>query len=495
MKIHSFLLAAAPIVSVGLYQTDVAVVTREVTPKDGVANIRIDEHAPFAGSLWYSALEPLRIREYDGERSVTISFYAPANLRNIIETAKLEGGHCVTINSNGRELPFGMGGIDWNVFTVNGRIIGEDDTSILLASGSYIKLETRGLLISVSGLSVEDCEATYRGETRQRFLEFTGTKDPFKVEYLTDGASWSPAYRLELDGDKASIVMSGEIENNLANWEDVEVSLISGKCNIYSSPKPENARFAPLSGNRYLSLSKAKNARNDADYYEAPAAIGGSGYDVNMENGSGEDVHYRPIGKLSLKRGETMTIPLGCEKVDIKRIVEWADSGVCWDAVKFKNPFKFPMTFAKMEVTEAGRILGMPKVEWTNPGAETFVKIAEASSIKSSYEEVRESKSSFSSKVGSFGGETTKINGRLYGKAKISGVFKLTNFRSEKALLNVKRIFRGEIIESSFEPTKTKDLPSQDFGINPEHELTWEFELSPNETREFTVTYAHWVLL
>ncbi len=201
------------------------------------------------------------------------------------------------------------------------------------------------------------------------------------------------------------------------------------------------------------------------------------------------------LGPVTLKRGETMTIPLGCEKVDIKRIVEWADSGVCWDAVKFKNPFKFPMTFAKMEVTEAGRILGMPKVEWTNPGAETFVKIAEASSIKSSYEEVRESKSSFSSKVGSFGGETTKINGRLYGKAKISGVFKLTNFRSEKALLNVKRIFRGEIIESSFEPTKTKDLPSQDFGINPEHELTWEFELSPNETREFTVTYAHWVSL
>ena len=59
MKFCSFVLAAAPIVSVGLYQENVAVVTRAVTPKDGSALVRVGAHEPFGGSFWYSSKTPL----------------------------------------------------------------------------------------------------------------------------------------------------------------------------------------------------------------------------------------------------------------------------------------------------------------------------------------------------------------------------------------------------------------------------------------------------
>ena len=100
MTFCSFVLAAAPIVSVGLYQEDAAVVTRAVTPKDGSALVRVGAHEPFSGSLWYTSKTPLKVRSFVGERNVSVSFRAQSYLRGVIEKAKAEGGHRVRIVDN-----------------------------------------------------------------------------------------------------------------------------------------------------------------------------------------------------------------------------------------------------------------------------------------------------------------------------------------------------------------------------------------------------------
>ena len=473
MKFCSFVLVAAPIVSVGLYQEDVAVVTRAVTPKDGSALVRVGAHEPFGGSFWHTSKTPLKVRRFDGERNVSVSFRAPAYLRGVIEKAKAEGGHRVRISDDGLYEK----GEGWQVFSVSGKIRGNRADLVELASGSYVDI-ANGLVVSVDGLAPEDCKFDSEDDDF-RFWEFTGADAPFSVEYLTDGARWTPSYRLALAGEKATLFMSGELINDLGDWNETEVSLISGKCNV--------AR-AGRSGGFGSRKRKMTNASCDMKCVaaELPSA---DGYRSAADEGAGDDVHYRSLGKVSLKCRESLSVPLGAEKTDVKRLVEWTAAGL-WDAVKFRNPFKFPMAAGKIEVVEDGRVLGMPKCEWTNAGDETFVKIAEANSVKGSFEEQRERKGA--SKIGSFGGETMKVNNRTYYKDKVTATFKVTNFRGERAALSVKRLFSGELGEMSLKPTKIKDIPPHDFGVNLDHELTWEFDLEAGETREFRVECARW---
>ena len=72
MKFCLVVLAAAPIVSVGLYQENVAVVTRAVTPKDGSALVRVGAHEPFGVNLdheltWEFDLDAGETREFKVE--------------------------------------------------------------------------------------------------------------------------------------------------------------------------------------------------------------------------------------------------------------------------------------------------------------------------------------------------------------------------------------------------------------------------------------------
>lgn len=473
MKFCSFVLAAAPIVSVGLYQENVAVVTRAVMPKDGSALVRVGAHEPFGGSFWHTSKTPLKVRTFAGERNVSVSFRAPAYLRGVIEKAKAEGGHRVRISDEGLYEK----GEGWQVFSVSGKIRGGVSDLVELASGSYVNI-ANGLVVSVDGLAPEDCKFDSEDDDFL-FWEFTGADAPFSVEYLTDGARWTPSYRLALAGEKATLFMSGELINNLGDWNETEVSLISGKCNVARDGRPEGF------GSRKWKMTNA-SCEMKCVAVESPSA---DGYRSAADEGAGDDVHYRSLGKVSLKCRESLSVPLGAEKTDVKRLVEWTTAGL-WDAVKFRNPFKFPMAAGKIEIVEDGRVLGMPKCEWTNAGDETFVKIAEANSVKGSFEEQRERKGV--SKIGSFGGETMKVGNRTYYKDKVTATFKVTNFRGERAALSVKRLFSGELGEMSLKPTKIKDIPPHDFGVNLDHELTWEFDLEAGETREFRVECARW---
>ena len=477
MKLYSILLAAAPIVSVGLYQEDVAVVTRAVTPANNGAIVRVGDHEPFGGSFWHTSKTPLTIRRVRDEREVSVSFQAPAHLRGVIESAKAEGGHRVRIGDAIGE------GQNLQIFTVKGRIRGRDCGKITLASGSTIEVQEY-CVVSVGGLAAEEGAFGMRWDCCESW-EFSGADEPFSVEYLTRGAHWTPSYRLALAGDKATLLMSGTLANNLGDWKDTEVSLISGRCNVAPDAASRSGRGLGRD-NRLEEMLCCASADMKLRAADAPSS---DGYQAAADDGAGNDVHYRSLGKVTLRRGDALTVPLGAEQTDVKRLVEWTTAGL-WDAVRFKNPFKFPMPSARMEVAEDGRILGLPRCEWTNPGDEAFVKIAEANSVKGSFEEQREHKGGKSS----FGAaETMRIGERTYAKDKVTALFKVTNFREEAVTLNVRRTFNGELGAITLPPTKTRDLPPKEYGVNLDHEVTWEFELKPGEKREFQVEYVRWV--
>ncbi|GEM_PF-461969 len=552
----------APILSVGLYKNGLAVVTRRITPDaNGVA--RVDGACrPAYGTFWHSADKPVTItaetadllRDRDEQaalsswtdtyagREVMITFRIAPTLSDNLSAAERNGG--IRVKS------FSIGEND-KLFTLKGTVVAAqaarkppaaqsrryyygypEPTRPAPAAELTLRLKTGSTVVipeaNVVSAWAEDgiaCDI----ERQAPIWRFEGTAKPFVVQYLTDGATWTPSYRLDLKGEKGSVTMTADLNNEMMDWDGTEVSLISGFPNLLYAGVPSLLGWG-MSFNLYRD---AVNAVENAD----PWAVGGAkmrsgvmsqsvmmnsapadGFDISAaafavnESGAGSDIHYRSIGQVSLKKGATRSVPLGAGETAIKRIVDWnlsdtrdeygrnrnndnKDAQILWDAVRFTNPFDFPMTTAPIEVTEERRILGQAKSTWTNPGDTTLVKITKALSVTGSYSEVGDGKT-VSSKIGSLKAEDRfDFQSRHYRREIVTGTFVVQNFRNVPASLIVKKTISGEIMETSIEPTKNRTPPTQDCHVNLERVLTWEFDLKPGEKREFTLTYWLWVLI
>lgn len=519
---------AAPIVKVGLYKNGLAVVSRKVTP-DSTGTAVVDGSArPAYGTFWHSAEKPVTVTRTTALDGVTVSFRAAPDFAPVLAEAEKDGTVEATAYTVGEKD---------RIFTASGKLIVDsnpttsaaypnaswsgnpatgDMLTLQLKNGSKVNIP-KGLKVSVKGAA--GCESWL----------FAGTDQPFAIEYLSAGACWTPSYRLAFGEDgKGMLFMSADVRNELADWKDVELSLISGFPNL----KFANVPSLLGGGVDFTVYKNAVEAAEGGDqqpwYYGRKAKLGGVMSQSVMSNcafggaaapnaaaygavemGAGSDIHYREVGKVTLGKGETLTLPLGAKETKVERLVDWDLNDrrdfwgrlvqeefkpELWDAVKVRNPFAFPLTTAPMEVVEQGRILGQSPCAWTNPGDEAIVKVTKALSVKGSYEERGAGKTLTDEMLSSLGvGERFRFNGFDYRKEVVTASMKLTNFRKETAKLRVKKTFSGELVKSDVEPTKRHDLPPADGRVNAVHELTWEFELKAGETRDVSFTYWLWV--
>ena len=550
---------AAPVVSVGLFKNGFALVTRRVTPNaDGIAWVR-PAGQPSYGTFWYSSTDPLRITsevirlrredapkfsewtewaETFGGRNAEVTFRAAAALSATLEAAARSAGCRVRVCSYAEETIFSLSGYVlppaaerraqprpsnqmWGARYASPISVAEKESLTLrLASGSTVVIPSDNIV----------AVQTKEGEAIPTPVwKFEGSTRPFTIQYLTSGAMWTPSYRLDLSGGKGQLTMGTELRNEIVDWKEVEVSLISGFPNIRYADVPsllgagvklnqyrdmvtyaEDGSSDPWSQRRrrgVMGQSVMLNSAGESDFDVAT-----SGYAATAI-GSGSDIHYRSIGKVSLAQNSVCSIPLGSGETEVKRIVDWdvndtrdqdgrfqsnPDGGkgaVLWDAVRFRNSFSFPMTTAPIEVTENGRILGQTRSDWTNPGDIARVRITHALSVKGSYAETGDGKT-ISSKIASLQqGERFDFDHRHYRKEIVAGKFTVQNFRAESASLTIRKTISGEIIETSIQPTKNVTPPPTDNRVNLVRQLTWEFDLNPGEKREFTLTYWLWVLI
>src|SRR5262249_30280771 len=124
-----------------------------------------------------------------------------------------------------------------------------------------------------------------------------------------------------------------------------------------------------------------------------------------VPTGEGVDVHYQSIGQRTLAEGDALALTIGRDKAAYDRIVEWfiPDSrgangqylepgrrgddedraeDTPWDALRFKNPFKFPMTTGPALVVSQGRFNGQRMTKWVNAGEETLLHVTKALSVR-----------------------------------------------------------------------------------------------------------------
>ena len=539
----------APIVSVGLYKNGLAIVTRRVTPdKDGVAFVDADAR-PAYGSFWLVSGEGVSLsstkadvlRE-DGDvgfaegwteayagRKVEVVFRCGDGMEQILGAAE---------KTRSMKVQAGLVGEPKSICTVRGMAV--KDVSARAAepprrqnwyySSYYIEpprpAPARALNVRLDSGSIvavpESAVVSVRAEDgdshavahKMPVWRFDGSKTPFDVQYIASGACWTPSYRVDMADGKGTVAMAAEVYNDIADWKDAEVSLISGFPNLLYADVPSllggGVDFGAYSGavreaedDTYGGWFR-RGGRNrggvmtQSVMLKAPSG-GASPFAVGAAEsaGAGTDIHYRGIGRMTLARGDRRMLPLGRKEVELRRIVEWnlsndrdeqgnqrsgteEERSTAWDSVVFANPFEFPMTTAPVEISEGGRVLGQSKIGWTNPGEETSVKITKALTVSVKYTE------SLSGMDG-----VKRWGGRDWRKESVKGSFSIRNHRGEPVAVRVKKTISGEVVDVT--DAKVHDRAAQFGNPNLEHDMTWEFVLAPGEDKEFSIEYWHWL--
>jgi hypothetical protein len=213
---------------------------------------------------------------------------------------------------------------------------------------------------------------------------------------------------------------------------------------------------------------------------------------------SSEDIHFQSIGRRDLGRGEAIALGVAAANAPYQRIVEWkvpdardengqysrqsarreSEDSQPWDAVRFANPFKFPMTTASAMIVEGGRFRGESMSQWVNPGQRTSVPITRALTVRAEHSEVEEEGQR----------EVVWIGGRDFHRTRARAALKLKNFRSSAVDMVVRAEFSGEMIEADGKPEATQRSEGL-MSVNPRRRLEWSFKLAPGEEKSLTYRY------
>lgn len=332
-----------------------------------------------------------------------------------------------------------------------------------------------------------------------------------RISYLTKGLAWAPSYRIDISNPQSlGIEQKVVIKNELEDLVEVDMELISGFPGIkfahVTSPLSLNTNWNNFFNqlNQRVQPGHAAQANvmgQQAIAINQPTSI--EGIDLSAKpSGEGVDLHFQSISHRSLNEGDSLAIRVAKDQADYERIVEWIipDSrnaegryiedyqrrqnpdkyeDAAWDAIRFKNPFDFPMTTAPAIINSKDHFNGQTLSYWVNSGESTTLHITKALSIRTkSVEHEKE-------------GDRTIVNvgGNKYRKVSIEGKLFVNNHRNEKVSLVIRRRFSGDLLEATDSP-KSSLKEEGAYSVNKRNELFWELNLNPGEEKELSYQYA-----
>ncbi|HEX7260958.1 MAG TPA: hypothetical protein VF258_04030 [Luteolibacter sp.] len=328
-----------------------------------------------------------------------------------------------------------------------------------------------------------------------------------RVSWLTKGLAWMPAYQVDLSNpSKLRIRQNAVVKNESDDLADTEIQLISGFPNVrfgaVDSPLWQGttmaAFFQQLNQSSYSQNSQLRSAvTQNAISFNGGPANGSSSMPDSPEKGSGSnDIHYESIGRHTLKAGDSLSVDIATATSAYERVVEWVvtderDIYGCyrrrdetvrddmpWDAVRFVNPFKFPMTTAAALVTEGGKFRGQSQSDWVNPGQRACLRITRALSVQTEAGEIEEEGQR----------ESLNIAGSRYRRTVVKGRLMVRNFRGKEATMAIRVEFSGKLIEAEGKPD-SKLRAEGVYSVNPRRQLDWTIPLAAGQEKELTYRY------
>lgn len=383
-------------------------------------------------------------------------------------------------------------------------------------TGGFLVLEGAGGkrqyldLSSIASVSASGPFAPAKRRVEKPVMLFDVTAVPgdggrLRISYLARGIAWAPAYQLDLtEPEFLKIRQNAVVRNELLPLQDTELRLVSGFPNIQfshvDSPLWAGGSLAAF----FQQLGQAPGGGgpmttqqlvtyNSVGPNAAPALP-----DLAEAGNTGDDLHFESIGKRSLATGDSLSLEVASARSGYERVVEWVvpdprdgqgrylgvgpvprDEDQPWDALQFRNPFKFPMTTAPAMVTEGGRFRGQSLSQWVNPGQTTCLRITKALSIRAEYSEAEEEQER----------EVVWVGGNDFRRTKVKGSLLLHNSRGKEVTLSIRSSFSGDLLEADDKPAsrlRTDGITS----VNPRRELQWTLKLAPGEEKTLAFRYA-----
>jgi hypothetical protein len=500
---------AGKIVSAGLFKNGVASITREYTvPGPGSYTFEALGN-PVHGTLWIDGDGPVVARSGSEPVDAAPEESASAGVAETLVGRRVEIGLRLEDSTpfTGTLLAAPGGGAyeSRNVEMVRDRIVAPaSDMFVLDIDGnpSYI---ARDLVAYVRAL--EPAAAVKRTKSVLVFDVGEGAPNPctIRARYLTRGLSWAPSYRIDLtDGGTLSIGQSAVIRNELEDLDGVAMELISGFPNVEYlqavSPFAANANWADFmsqlarrAGGFDPSAVQMAATSNISPLFTNEADVMGELSTIPYTPDDGADLYYHPAGAHTLGKGESLLLTLATASADYERIVEWrvnrsAGQGDAagprqddlWDALRFRNPFPFPMTTGPAMVESKGRFLGSKTVFWAAPGSETVAYVSKALSLRAGYVEEEVSRT-----------EVRELNRPVFATV-VKGTLTMQNPRTDAVNLVIHEDILGAVLRADGDPI-TAVGPAGPGRRNPSTKLTWKLTLEPGEAREVTLEYRYLV--
>lgn len=335
------------------------------------------------------------------------------------------------------------------------------------------------------------------------------------VSYLAHGITWCPSYYIDLSDKKTALLTAKAlIINEVADLKNVKLELITGFPNIKFEAIYSPAAMSQSLSDFLNSLSSGRSGRqrssvmmNQAvmmdDSYAEEAEYSGPSYSSAAKGTVAEDLFLYPVKDFNLKRGETAYVPLFSAKMPYRHIYTWKigdmltgdnryqqrrDRGdgkaeeEIWHSCRLKNTGKMPLTTAPAQFASNGNFSGQDICYYTAPGAETTIRINRAMNILAEQDEFEIKRKR----------NAATFYGYSYDLVKLRGELKLRSRLGRKVSLEIVKKLSGEVLKTKL---KAKDVTTAKGlkKVNPQHILTWTFDLKAGE--EKTLSYEYQVYI
>jgi hypothetical protein len=503
--------AASKVVAANLFKNGLAVIRREIVlPGPGTFRIE-DLPEPVHGTWWVeskTAVETMvKMREVETPAGSDVDFQNDFAGKKV--SVLFRDGKLAPVSGMVLKLPPPR---DEPRVDIHGRAPHQ-------ATGRFLVLKTTTGRLYIDPAQIAALELNDRDEPihreRKPFLLISApaaaANEKVHVSYLTHGLAWAPSYRVDIsDRQRLELELAAVIKNELPGLTDADLHLISGFPSVQfahvrsplSPLQSWESFFAQLAGGRprahhLLSQQVITNAQAPTPAFGLAAGA--------TPMGEGVDLHFQPIGKRTLAKGEAVSLSIARSSAAYERVVEWLipdnrdehgryidpgrraagadeDDEDAWDALRFKNPFAFPMTTGPALVTAQGRFNGQRTSYYVNAGEETTLRITKALSIRTRHAEQEIVGKDEERAIVSVGGHT-------YRKSTVAAELLVSNHRAEAIKLIIRRRFSGDLLSAEGQPHSSLREEGI-WSVNKRNELTWMLTLKGGEDRRLNYRYS-----
>ncbi len=316
------------------------------------------------------------------------------------------------------------------------------------------------------------------------------------IAYIQAGVRWEPSYLLEILPDNMGrITLRGTLLDLPEELKSANLVFVIGAPSVLYMRDVDKLLQGFMSGfvpegidqivydpvdNTFVVLKEAAEApggglarggRAESEDRRRAAA----GLPPVAESG---ELQYYTKPNFSLRPGERAMTTIFEAVIPVTPFFEWnADGEDVTYIVKLKNTSEDPFTLGPVFVVEDKRPVGQQNIEYTAPGDEAELRMAQAIGLKVERREIEDSRA-----------DPFEIGKRQFLPITMKGTLTLENFRDSGAEVRITRTVSGKVLDIGG-GGKVKDTRVQPGDPNSIIVMEWTVTVPPGEKVEITYRY------